>query len=345
MNIFQKALNRTNTDRPPVWFMRQAGRYHSHYQGLRQTYSFMDLCKKPELATEVTMGPINDFDFDAAILFSDLLFPLEVMGMGLEYNPAPALGWHLKSISDLQKLKEGESLAAELGFQGSALRSIRKALPSSKGLLGFVGSPWTLFCYAVEGSHKGSLEEPKKGLLDGRFLGFCEKLLPLLARNMADQALAGPDAVAIFDTCAGDLTPELYQKFVVPALEKLIGLCRSFASNIALVYYSKNTEPSHWKCIAHLPIACMGVDWHHELDVVLNNWSDKFAIQGNIDPSWLFLPEAELLSRVKTVFEKVKDLPIEKRQGWVCGLGHGVLPKTPESNVKAFLRLQKEIFG
>src|SRR6185437_12632834 len=201
------ALRRENDSRPPVWLMRQAGRYHSHYQRLKERHSFMDLCRKPELACEVTMGPIRDFGFDAAILFSDLLFPLESMGTGLRYEPGPKLDRHLRSVEDLKWMKGGRDLAPELGFQAEALKKIRSELPAEKGLLGFVGGPLTLFCYAVEGTHSGDLASSKAGLSDGRYSGFTEKLLGLLAENMALQARGGADAIAILDTCAGEIDP------------------------------------------------------------------------------------------------------------------------------------------
>ena len=137
-NLFLNTLNRKNSGRPPVWFMRQAGRYHAHYQALRKEHSFMELCKNPKLACETTMGPILAFDFDAAILFSDLLFPLEVMGMGLSYeDTGPQLNWYLRELSDLKRLRSGDQELEQLSFQAEAIRLIRKELSTNKGLLGF----------------------------------------------------------------------------------------------------------------------------------------------------------------------------------------------------------------
>src|SRR5438270_13960784 len=158
---FQNALARRAQATPPIWLMRQAGRYHKHYQALRAKYSFMDLCKRPELAAEVALGPVLDFDFDAAILFSDLLFPLEALGMGLEYtDQGPELGWRLneKNIAQLRSIEEAWP---SLLFQGEALRATRERLPNGRSLIGFVGGPWTLFAYAVEGSHSGTLAASK----------------------------------------------------------------------------------------------------------------------------------------------------------------------------------------
>src|SRR5216110_2852200 len=159
---FQNAMARRAQSTPPIWLMRQAGRYHKHYQALREKYSFMDLCKRPELAAEVALGPVLAFDFDAAILFSDLLFPLEALGMGLEYTDrGPQLGWHLDEQS-LARLCSIEDAWPHLLFQGEAMRATRERLPLERSLIGFVGGPWTLFVYAVEGSHKGSLVASKK---------------------------------------------------------------------------------------------------------------------------------------------------------------------------------------
>ncbi|MBI3558023.1 MAG: uroporphyrinogen decarboxylase [Deltaproteobacteria bacterium] len=348
-NIFKSALNHSNEGRPPVWFMRQAGRYHSHYQRLRAANSFIDLCKKPELACEVTFGPLDDFGFDAGILFSDILFPLEAMGMGLNFEEGPKLDFQLRERADVARLKGGVALAGHLDFQAQALRLIRARLPADKGLIGFVGAPLTLYYYAVEGSHQNLDRSVKRsaheGLRDGRFDSFCVKLLDLLAQNMALQARAGADCVALFDTCAGELTPAEYRATAVPALQAVLERFAQLCPGVPVVYYSKNTGARHWAELRGLPIACLGIDWNHDLPTVLREWSGEFAIQGNIDPNWLFLEPADLEARLRQVFASVLALPADIRRAWVCGLGHGVLPKTPEHNVRLFLRIQKEMFS
>src|SRR6266545_2901279 len=206
---FQNALARRAQRTPPIWLMRQAGRYHHHYQSLRQKYSFMDLCKRAELAAEVALGPVLDFDFDAAILFSDLLFPLEALGMGLEYTDrGPQLGWNLNATT-ISQLRPLEEAWPNLLFQGEAVSATRHRLPPDRSLIGFVGGPWTLFVYAVEGSHKGSLVESKKLL--PLFSRFCETVVPLLARNIELQLNSGAEVVMIFDTAAGELAPQNYE--------------------------------------------------------------------------------------------------------------------------------------
>jgi uroporphyrinogen decarboxylase len=343
--LLVQALHRNNQKRPPVWFMRQAGRYHSHYQQLRKKHSFVDLCKKPEVACEATMGPIRDFDFDAAILFSDLLFPLETMGMGLQYVEGPQLDWHLKSLQDLKKLKGGPERAAEMGFQADAIRLIRKELSSEKALLGFVGGVLTLFFYAVSGSHKGDLSDSKKALKDGRFEGFCDQITELLAENMALQARAGIDVLAVLDTCAGEISAQDYSKIVVPATRKVLDAFHRRCPEFPILYYSKGTGAEFWTHQRQLGARAWGVDWRTPMDQVLRDWHHEVALQGNIDPEWLFLDPQELERRLRTVFSRILALPKECREGWICGLGHGVLPKTPEDNVRLFLRLQKEMFS
>jgi len=342
--ILKKALGKRNESRPPVWFMRQAGRYHNHYQSIRANASFLEACKKPELACEVTMGPINDFDFDAAILFSDILFPLEAMGIPLDFNPGPQLGFLLREDSDLGRLHIGQ--ANDLAFQYDALSMIRKELPTEKGLIGFVGAPLTLFYFAVEGSHKQSLESARSGLIDGRFEKFCEFLLPLLIDNMCLQAKAPIDAMALFDTCAGDLSSDQYKQIVVPVLEKVMSSFKQKHPDVDIIYYSKGTGDDHWQCLKDLPISCLGVDWTHDLTKVLERYGDQWAIQGNFDQTLLRdTPTNQFPDVVRSYFKPLENMPRHLLRGWVCGLGHGVLPQTPEENVRAFIQIQKEVFG
>ena len=343
-NLFKAALARVNEQRPPVWFMRQAGRYHSHYHGLRAEHSFMDLCKRPELATAVTLGPIEAFDFDAAILFSDLLFPLEALGMPLSYEPGPTFGWQVRELEDLGRLDGSDGSVEQLDFQGQALRLIRGRLPASKGLLGFVGGPLTLFFYAAAGSHQTDLGVAHAGLPDGRYAGFCAKLIPLLAQNMALQWRAGADCIAVFDTCAGELDPAAFDRWVVPQLAALLAELQRLCPDARVLYYSKGTDARHWRRLESLPLAGIGIDWRTPLVEALEEFGDRWAIQGNFEPHAMLLPEADFLRSLERFFDPLLALPIRKRQGWICGLGHGVLPATPEHHVRLFVDLQRELF-
>jgi uroporphyrinogen decarboxylase len=344
-SLLQQALARRNRGRPPVWFMRQAGRYHRHYQRLRARHDFIDLCKQPELAVEVTLGPIEDFGFDAAILFSDLLFPLEAMGMGLRYEPGPKLDWHLRGPADLAKLTGGAARAAHMTFQAEAIARLRTRLAADTSLIGFVGGPFTLYAYAVAGSHEGFAREGIAGLDNGLYAGFNERLCELLAGNMALQAQAGADCVAIFDTAAGTLSSEQFARLAAPALAAVVRSFRERCPDTPLIYYSRDTGPAHWAALRDIDLQCLGIDWRHDLEQALRTQGERWSVQGNIDPQWLLLPPTELESRVRGVFTRVLALPPADRGAWVCGLGHGVLQHTPEDNVRLVLKLQREMFA
>lgn len=335
---FQNAIKRAPQAIPPVWMMRQAGRYHKHYQALRAKHSFMELCKDPELATQVTLGPIEDFDFDVAILFSDLLFPLEALGMGLSYpETGPKLGWHLTEQT-IQKLRTPSEAWRDLEFQREALKSLRQRLPRDKSLIGFVGGPWTLFVYAVEGSHAGSLIQSKTNL--SLYDRFAEYLLPLLKKNIELQLEGGAEVVMIFDTAAGELSPALYHALVVPHLTKL---AQWFPGKVG--YYSKGTNVSHYAHSLFVSggFAGLGFDHRWKLTDNLKHFNGGF-IQGNFDQTLLFLSKNEFEKELNRFLAPIRELAPEERAGWVCGLGHGVLPKTPEENVRHFVKHVREVF-
>ncbi len=343
--LLLQALSRRNPGRPPVWFMRQAGRYHRHYQALRARHEFIDLCKQPRLAAEVTLGPIEEFGFDAAILFSDLLFPLEAMGMGLRYAPGPQLDWYLRSPADLSRLQGGAQRAAHMTFQAEAIGLLRRRLSPEQCLIGFVGGPFTLYAYAVAGSHEGFVRGGLDGLDNGLYAGFNARLCALLAANMALQAEAGADCVAIFDTAAGTLDPEQFASHVAEPLAAVMREFRARCPDTPVIYYSRDTGPAHWAALRGIDFQCLGIDWRHDLAEVLRSQGDQWSVQGNIDPQWLLLPAAELERRLRESFERLLELPATLRSGWVCGLGHGVLQTTPEENVRLALKVQREMFG
>ncbi|PZP56819.1 MAG: uroporphyrinogen decarboxylase [Micavibrio aeruginosavorus] len=334
-NNFIKALKRENDATPPVWMMRQAGRYHSHYQGMKQSHTFEELCKDPKLAAEVAMGPIRDFDFDAAILFSDILFPLEIMGTPLEFAPGPKLGFHLKTLNDLNRYIKAD--ISKLDFQAEALTLTREALPQNKSLIGFVGSPLTLYVFAVHGTHKTDLTDARNGLKDGRFAGFMDRLLPVLTANMISQAKAKPDVMAIFDSCAGDISVDDYKNTYLPYLAKLLTDFKSACPDMPVIYYGQNIGAEYWGLLDVLPITVLGVDHRQNLTSAMNEFSDEFALQGNFDPEYLTLPEDECLTKIQNYFDAIHSLPKDIRKGWIAGLGHGVTPQAKEQNVRNFI--------
>jgi uroporphyrinogen decarboxylase len=332
--LFRNALARRAQPTPPIWLMRQAGRYHRHYQALRAQHSFMDLCKQPELAAEVALGPVLDFGFDAAILFSDLLFPLEALGMGLEYTDhGPQLGWQLNT-STISRLRSVDDAWPHLLFQGDAMRATRERLPGDRSLIGFIGGPWTLFVYAVEGTHKGALGESKKLL--HLFPKFCETMGPLLERNLQLQLDNGAELVMIFDTAAGELSPNVFINEVLPQLEKLTA---KTADRVG--YYSKGTQPAHLNhaFFTNGALAGIGVDHRWQITEAFARFPKGF-VQGNFDQA-LLLCEGDELERQLRLF--LQPLIEHRPSGWICGLGHGVLPTTPEDNVRLFVDTVREV--
>jgi uroporphyrinogen decarboxylase len=334
---FQNALLQKPQATPPIWMMRQAGRYHKHYQALRARHSFMELCKEPELAAQVALGPIEDFDFDVAILFSDLLFPLEALGMGLEYTDhGPRLGFHLNSDS-IEKLKSVDEALPQLGFQKKAMRITRQMLPAQKSLIGFVGGPWTLFGYAVEGSHKGGMVEAKKAM--PLFPRLMKTLMPLLIENIRLQFEGGAEVVMLFDTAAGELAPSDFKEKIAPYLKQL-----SHCYPHKLGYYSKGTQRDYFdQEFLAAPWAGMGWDHHWSMAERLKTKNPGF-IQGNFDQSLLHLPASDFRTILQNYLKPLQELTPEERAGWVCGLGHGILPATPEENVRTFVRMVRESF-
>ncbi len=336
--LFQNAIKRTAQPVPPIWFMRQAGRYHKHYQGLRAQHSFEELCKRPELAAEVALGPVAEFDFDVSILFSDILFPLEGLGMGLEYTDhGPRLSFQL-TPETIGRLGPVEKAVEFMGFQKEAMKATRQILPKNKSLIGFVGGPWTLFVYAVEGSHAGALTQSKKfAALFGQFL---EKMYPLLKENIRIQFEGGAESVMVLDTAAGEVSPMFFQEYLQPVLTRL---ANDFAGKVG--YYSKNTQPVFFnQAFRDLPWAGQGFD--HRCSLVESfKIQNKGFVQGNFDQGQLYMEEADFKKALLNWLAPVKDLSLEDRAGWVCGVGHGLLPKTPERNVKLFVDTVREVLS
>ncbi len=241
----------------------------------------MDLCKQPELAAHVALGPVMDFDFDAAILFSDLLFPLEALGMGLQYTDSgPQLGWKL-TPQTFAKLRAVDEAWPSLLFQGDAMRATRQLLPNDKSLIGFVGGPWTLFVYAVEGTHK-NVERAKQELQ--LFEKFCQTLVPLLIKNIELQLANGAEVVMIFDTAAGELASDVFKGEVVPQLERLT---QSFPSQTWLLLKGDDPRASRiTRCSPTDNWAGLGVDHNWDLRDAFEQFPNGF-IQGNFDQNLL----------------------------------------------------------
>ena len=334
---FLNSLNRTPQKGPPVWFMRQAGRYHDHYQALKKDHTFEELCKNPLLAAETAMGPINEFDFDVAILFSDILFPLEALGMDLSYNPGPQFGLHLNE-ENANSLLVNQNPISFMNFQGEAIERTIERLPKEKSLIGFVGGPWTLISYACninKDSRQINLNNFQIGLLDN-------VILPLLKENIKLQLNAGAEVVMIFDSAAHQLDEEDLNIY----LEKTFNsLAKEFPNKVG--YYAKdgiNYETIIAKQDDHeIDLAGIGLDSYIDIRDYFKKTTNGF-VQGNFSEHFLTLPLEEFLPKLDIFINQMSDLTPEDRAGWVCGLGHGVLKTTPQENVKEFVRRIREAF-
>ncbi len=325
---------------PPIWCMRQAGRYQRAYQAFRRQHSFETLCREPELAAKVALASVDDFDFDAAILFSDLLFPLQALGFGLSYDDGgPRLSRRL-TPEFLTRLRPIAKAAPALSFQSEAIRATRRQLAADKGLIGFMGGPWTLFVYAVEGSHTGALARAKSSL--DLYRRFARIVVPLLERMAKSQLEAGADLVMIFDTAAGELAPSAFRRHIAPDLARLADACPG-----RLGYYAKNLHPAHLGAGRILPgrWAGLGFDWRWDLASLLTAPERQGFVQGNFDPTLLHLTGAALARAIDEFLAPFAALTPEQRRGWICGLGHGVLPGTPEASMRTFVRTVRRRLG
>jgi uroporphyrinogen decarboxylase len=338
MNSLQHVLAGRQTPTPPIWLMRQAGRYQTTYQRLRARYSFDALCREPELSAQVACDAVRTFDFDAGILFSDLLFPLQALGFGLSYEDGgPRLDGRLDRQRLLQFRPTADALE-QLRFQAGALAATRAALPADKGLIGFVGGPWTLFVYAVEGSHAGSLVRAKSS--PGLYRAFARRIAPLLRRLIRMQLAAGADLVMVFDTAAGELAAPEFGRLLAGDLHALAA-----AAPGQVGYYGKGLHPAHLDDprVRALPFAGLGFDARWNLAPVLSTRGRRGFIQGNFDQALLHLEPRNLRTAIDRFLTPLRALDDRHRRGWICGLGHGVLPGTPEANVQRFVGRVREV--
>jgi len=337
---FTNALNGVAQNTPPIWLMRQAGRYHSHYQNLRAKHTFVELCKVPKLAAQVALGPIQDFDFDLAILFSDLLFTLEALGLPLSYDEGgPKLGFKL-SVENLSKLTAPDKAVSALTFQAEAMSETRKLLDPSKSLIGFVGGPFTLFAYALSCKRHDRCEEAKCNWK--LFNAFCgDFLLPLLEEEIELQLKAGAEVVMLLDPSAGVIDPNLFSSDYLPRLK---GLVSRFPDRLG--YYLRAGSEAHFRALNNLaqPFKGIGIDHRLDLPAILKEKHGGF-IQGNFDESLMLLGPEAFKSELERYFAPLLKLSSAERRGWVCGLGHGVLPGTPVENVRNFVKHVRQIFA
>lgn len=335
MNRFLAACRQEKVDRPPVWIMRQAGRYLPEYRELREKAgSFLALCTTPELAAEATLQPLRRFSLDAAIIFSDILLPLQALGVpfGFSENGGPRLAKALKSPPEWEGLVAPASWEA-MGPVAQAIRRVRESLPQEVALIGFCGAPWTLACYLLEG--QGNSEWTRARQAAYRWPGELASLLLTLGEAMgsylAFQVQAGAQAVQVFDSWAGVLPLDLYRALVVPALEALLG--RLEGLDVPRILYLGHG--AHLlSAVTALPLEVVSVDWRTDLREAARVTGK--AVQGNLDPAVLFAEKAEIARATEAMLQRAPDV------GYIANLGHGIWPDTPISGVEAFLAAIQE---
>ena len=334
---FVNALEKIPQSVPPIWFMRQAGRYHSHYQNLKTKNSFVELCKSPSLAAETALGPIESFDFDVAILFSDILFPLESLGMGLTYSPGPKFD-QLLTEENSHEIFNNTFDVNSLAFQGEALERTRAKLPQEKSLIGFIGGPWTLIAYAM------GLNKSSKSLKVSNFQWkiLKEIIIPALSENIEMQINAGAEVVMIFDSSAHQLVNIDFSSYMEKVTEHMI---KPFEQKVG--YYAK--EEVDYNCIISYAndnensFAGIGIDSQISLHETLKNVDHGF-VQGNFDELKILADSKEFYQALDQYIEDMLSLNQDERVGWVCGLGHGINKETPEEHVKHFVSQIRQAF-
>lgn len=331
-DTFLKACRGEEVDYTPVWLMRQAGRYLPEYQSVRSTVDFLTLCKNPTLAAEVTLQPVDILGVDAAILFSDILIPVEAMGMRLEFSDkeGPVLSEPVRSKSAVEKLMIPD-VEDDLPFIFDTIRLLREKLEHRVPLIGFAGAPFTLATYMIEGGTSKHFVNTKKMMFQNApvFRYLMEKITDMLVSYLSGQIRAGAQAVQIFDSWAGILAPVDYKRFALPYAKKVISETRK--EHVPVIYFV-NDCAGILREVKNCGADVISVDWRVDLADAIKKLGKKVAIQGNLDPCALFLPKEKLEERVKEILWKG-----ETAKSHIFNLGHGILPQTPVENVVAMV--------
>lgn len=332
---FVRACKAQPVDRTPVWFMRQAGRYMAEYRAVRKEHSLIEICKKPELAAEVTITAAEALGVDAAIIFADLLLPLEVMGLPFRFEAGegPVIEKPLREKADVVRLRTDR--AAELGYVSDAIRLVCKHFGDTLPMIGFCGAPFTLASYMIEGGGSRNYIHTKKMMYNAPAVWdeLMRKLVAVVAEYAAEQVTAGADTIQVFDSWVGCLSVEDYRKYVLAHATTLVKKLQK--TGVPVIYFGTDSTtllPSMKETGADV----IGLDWRVPLDEGWRALDFRGAVQGNLDPVLLFASWNELKARTEEILRRAAGRP-----GHIFNLGHGILPETPVQNVKdlaSFLR-------
>jgi uroporphyrinogen decarboxylase len=326
---FLAACQRQPASHTPIWVMRQAGRYLPEYRKVRAQVDFLTLTKSPELAAEVTLQPIRRFGMDAAILFSDIMTPLEGMGIDLDFDPGPVIRNPVRSAADVDALRVGDP-EESVPFVLETIRILRRELPESAPLIGFAGAPFTTYCYTVEGSGSKTFSEAKAFLFSEPVAAtrLLDKIAETTERYLSAQAEAGAQALMVFDSWAGLLSPYDYERFALPSVQKIMTALRRHG--VPLIYFP-NQGSTLMAAARQAGADVMGVDWRLPLSQARAVLGPELAVQGNLDPAALFAPREELGRQIDRVLAEAGGEP-----GHIFNLGHGI-ERTTDPDAVAFL--------
>jgi uroporphyrinogen decarboxylase len=332
--LFLRACRREPVDRTPVWFMRQAGRYMPEYRKLREKHTLLDICKTPELALEVTLQPLR-LGVDAAILFADILLPLEPMGASFEFakGEGPVIHEPIATASQIDRLRVIDP-EASLGYVLAAIRLIKPEVKVP--LIGFAGGPFTLASYLVEGGKSANFAKTKKLMFGApdAWHALMHKLAEVARRYLRAQVAAGVDAVQLFDSWVGDLAPEDYAKYVQPHAKHILSDIETLG--VPVIHFGTGTA-TLLEGMRDAGGTVIGVDWCTPLDNAWKRIGSGHAVQGNMDPCALLTSREVAIEHAKRVLDAAGGRP-----GHVFNLGHGILPETPVDNVRAVVNYVAE---
>ena len=341
-HLFLRACRREPVPRTPVWMMRQAGRYLPAYRAVRARASFLELCRTPELACEVTLQPIDEFGFDAAILFSDILITLPAMGIDVAFPEAgPKIARPVRTAADIDALSVPDPTLA-LPYTLEAVSLIKRSLAGRVPLIGFAGAPLTMLTYAVEGG--GSKDYPHtKRLLFGaprEAHALLDKLARTCASFLEAQVEAGADCVQLFDSWGAIVSPGDFREFPLRYARRVIELLRASPTwkkgGVPIIYFVNGCAP-YLDDYASSGADVLGVDWRVAIDDVRRRVGDGVALQGNLDPGALFASPEEIRARVGDILTRAGAI------GHIFNLGHGVMPETDPEHVRAMVNAVREL--
>ena len=330
-SVFLKACRREPTNITPVWLMRQAGRYMPEYRAMRAKVSFLELCKDPALATEVTVTAAERLGVDAAILFADILLILEPLGFHLEFSKGegPVIHNPVRTPVDVDRVRRLTN-PAPLDYVFQAVRSIRAALRLGMPLIGFAGAPFTLACYAIEGGGSRHYERAKGFMYrdPGAWKALLETLVEATALYLNAQVDAGAQAIQVFDSWVGNLSPNDYRRFVLPSMRTLFGRLNP---EVPAIHFGTGTG-TLLELQREAGGQVIGLDWRVELGPAWERLGPGVGVQGNLDPVVLFAPIDEIARQTRRILDQAAGRP-----GHIFNLGHGILPQTPVDHVLALV--------